>query len=345
MLMLRIAFVFLSLTTFVHAAPAKESQREPKVIWVVIDGIRQNEIQGTATDDNGRIVKAETLFPNLLALKNRGVFLPEMRISNPVGISLPAYADMFAGRRQEKIVSNTPPAEDYKSAYPTIFEAVKNGLDLSSDGVAVHASWPNICHIVGTADIYKSCGWKAGTYIKPEVWGDGSRSDADTFLEVIRELPKRHPRLAFIHFTDADEEAHLQDSIKEHMSLHYGIFNYHNALRESDNYLGRLWKMIQEDPYYKDSTYLIVNTDHGRDNWPDPNNWANHGRCVRKYGAKQTCSGCSHVFAVAVGPGLKRKVVKTNYTHIDLAPTVAKLLGVEMPSAAGHAIGEISPSR
>lgn len=314
--------------------------KEPKVVLVVIDGIRALELQGKAKDDDNKTVKAVALFPNLMALKKQGVFFPDMRISNPVGISLPAYADIFAGRRQEKIVSNSPASEDYRSHYPTIFDAVKSGLKLDEDGVAVHSSWANICAITGKKEIYKSCGWKEGLFGKPEVY-HGSRSDMDTFLQLASEVPKRKPRLLFVHLGDADEEAHNQERVQQKLGLNYGIFNYHKALREDDYYVGRIWKLLQTDPFYKDSTYLIVTTDHGRDNWPDPNNWANHGRCVRKHGAKDTCSGCRHVFALVVGPGLKNQVVETQYSHIDLAPTIAKLLSVEMPSALGQAIPEI----
>ena len=37
---------------------------EPKVVVIVIDGIRSHEIEGTATDDNGKIVPSASLFPN-----------------------------------------------------------------------------------------------------------------------------------------------------------------------------------------------------------------------------------------------------------------------------------------
>ena len=69
----------------------------PKVVLVAIDGVRPLELRD------------EAIFPELMRLKEQGLFLPGMQISNPAGISLPAYADIFAGRRQERIVSNDPP--------------------------------------------------------------------------------------------------------------------------------------------------------------------------------------------------------------------------------------------
>jgi arylsulfatase A-like enzyme len=84
-----------------------------------------------------------------------------------------------------------------------------------------------------------------------------------------------------------------------------------------------------------------VTTDHGRDVVPTPDQWAEHGVCVKRYGMKEVCEGCRHVFAVAVGPGIKPRTVTTQYTHLDLAPTVAKIFGLEMPTSSGKPIPEI----
>ena len=323
--------VLLAFCSSAHATIVKE----PKVVVIVIDGVRAQEWRGQAKDVSGRVLKTAELFPNIAALKEKSVFFSQMKVSNPAGISLPAYADIFAGRRQEKIINNDPKAEDFKSQYPTIFDVVKTGLKLKENDVALHSSWIKVCPVAGTEKFYRSCGWAPGKYVKPEFYGD-SRSDMDTFLGVMRDVPKHHPRFLFVHFADADEEAHYQNTFQEADDFDYGIFNYHKSLRESDHYLGRIWKMLQSDAFYKDSTYLIVTTDHGRDNWPDANSWGSHGRCVSKHGAKELCSGCSSVFAMMTGPGIKANTVPTPQSHIDIAPTIAMLFGVSMPSAVGR---------
>lgn len=356
------------------------------VVLILIDGMRRREILGQASDDRGQPVRAGELLPNLTALRKSGVFFTRMRISNPAGVSLPAYADIFAGRRQERILTNAPPSADFRSHYPTIFSAVKSGLGLGFDGVALIASWSPLCSIailppVAPADdFYKSCGFSSnaapplaktlGTgglspaaaaaplysappspssartpapsalYFKPEIYA-GSRADSDTFLEVLKEVPRRHPRLLVVHFVDADEEAHLALRVKRRSSQEYGIFHYHQALRASDYYVGRLWDMLQSDPFYHDKTYLLISTDHGRDDFPDPNQWAQHGHCISEFGARRTCSGCSQIFAIAVGPGLSPLRVKKPYEHTSLAPTIARLLGAAMPNATGHVMDEL----
>ncbi len=369
-------------------APVPSPDRR-NVIVILVDGVRLRDVLGRGIDDNGKPVRAGELLPNLTSLRKSGVFLPRFQISNPAGVSLPGYADIFAGRRQEKIVSNYPPPADLRSHYPTVFQGLRKQLGLGFDGVALIASWAPLCNIAvlppvaASDDFFRSCGFKnsaalsqvappgspapsegaaapadAGSgpgatlpsgglvanpnYFKPDIYG-GSRADSDTFLEALSELPRRHPRFAVIQFVDADEEAHMQRRVQRRLTQNYGIFHYHQALRASDYYIGRLWAMLQADPVYRGTTYLVITTDHGRDDYPEPDQWTLHGHCVSEFGAKKTCGGCSHIFAVAVGPGLRPQTVKKVYDHTSIAPSVAQLLGTSLGGSSGPVIPELLP--
>ena len=177
---------------------------QPNVVLVLLDGVRQQEWTGKALDDYGNPVRTAELLPNLTRLRKSGLFFPHFQISNPAGVSLPAYADIFAGRRQERITSNYPPADDFRSHYPTLLQVIKRDLGLPFDGVALHSSWSKLCPIAAmppldpSEDFYRSCAFANNAnpspgYFKPEIYG-GSRSDIDTFLELAQELPRRHPR-------------------------------------------------------------------------------------------------------------------------------------------------------
>lgn len=335
--------------------PASPAPSGKNVVLVLIDGIRQQEWGGRAVDDAGRPVKMADMFPVLLQLRKRGLWLPNVAISNPAGVSLPAYSDIFAGRRQEKILSNYPPAEDFHSHYPTLMQEARKQLRLGFDGVSLIASWGPLCTIafqpplIPDDDFYRSCAFKVNASpgpeqplsFKPEVYS-GSRTDVDTFMEFLREVPKRHPRLLVIHLGDADEEAHLHARVFRKTGQHYGIFHYHQALRQDDYLVGRIWDALQADPFYRDNTYLIVTTDHGRDTAEDPAQWASHGRCIAEKIRTKPCSGCSGVFALAVGPGIPARTARGSYLHTDIAPTIAKLLNIEFPSATGKPIREIT---
>jgi hypothetical protein len=313
---------------------------DPKVFVVVIDGVRDLEVRGGAQDDFGQPVSAESIFPHLTTLKKEGLYLPEMRITNSKGVSLPGYADIFAGRRQEQITGND---FDEPSPYPTFFQVIKEKAGLSATDVALFSSWNKLCVLssskdAGSAgDFFRSCGWVKGKFYKPEIFEE-SRSDSDTMVEMLQVIPKTHPRLAFIHLGDADEEAHLHKKIESKAKVYYGIYSYHAALRNSDYIVGRLWKLLQEDPYYKGSTYLMVTTDHGRDDGKVNPGWADHGNCL-------FCDGYKKIFGVVVGPGVGPQVVATNYEHKDIAPTLAKIFNVEMPTAEGKPIAEVFANR
>src|SRR5262249_18363859 len=112
------------------------------------------------------------------------------------------------------------------------------------------------------------------------------------------------------------------------------------ALREEDYYIGRLWKILQADPFYKKTTTLIVTTDHGRDNIPDPHQWWDHGECLR-HGDHHLCSGCQQSFAVFVGPGIRSREISTPYSHADLAPTIARIFGLSMPDGTGKPMAQV----
>lgn len=371
----------------VHGAEVGPAQpgvpKERNVVLILVDGIRQQEWGGRAVDDAGRPVRFSELFPVLGQLRKRGLWLPNVSISNPAGVSLPAYADIFAGRRQEKILTNHPPVEDFRSHYPTLMQQAVRPLKKGFDGVALVASWSPLCAIAAVPpllaedDFFRSCGFKnnvmnvmngaqapsapvpvpvpvptqvqgqgsalppgPGPFFKPEVYAN-SRTDVDTFLEFAREVPKRHPRLVVIHLGDADEEAHLHARVQRKTGQHYGIFHYHLALRQDDYLLGRIFDTLQADPFYRDNTYLLITTDHGRDTAEDPAQWASHGRCIAEKIRTKPCSGCAGVFALAVGPGIPARTARGTYKHTDLAPTVAKLLGIGFPTATGKPIREI----
>lgn len=281
-----------------------------------------------------------------MALRSQGVFLGCMEISNPVGISLPAYADLFAGRRQEAFLDNRNGQVECASQYPTIFQAARRGLGGGRDSVALIASWKLLASLSTTPDggesndFFRSVYESRADHFKPEIY-DGARSDMDTFLHFACEVPRRRPQFIFVHFGDADEEGHLHQIVRDSRQSYFGIFHYHQALRASDYYVGRIWELLQSDPFYRDSTYLIVSTDHGRDNTPDDTQWWDHGACVER--GKPLCSGCKEVFGLVVGPGLAKRHVEKKYSHIDFAPTIAHLLNIPMPTAAGTVIEEAIP--
>jgi arylsulfatase A-like enzyme len=76
-----------------------------------------------------------------------------------------------------------------------------------------------------------------------------------------------------------------------------------------------LWKLIQTDSIYKNTTTLFITNDHGR----HTTDFAGH---------RDQCDGCRHIMLMALGPDVKAGEVDsvTRY-QIDIAPTIGMLLG------------------
>ncbi len=107
------------------------------------------------------------------------------------------------------------------------------------------------------------------------------------------------------------------------------LAEYWDVLRRDDQELSRLRAEIASDPVLRSTTTLIVMTDLGRDE--KPNTSGGYGRSDGSPDAT-TCA------IVAEGPGVKKGAnPKAPRDVRDVAPSIAKLLGFEMPFAEGRA--------
>ena len=117
---------------------------------------------------------------------------------------------------------------------------------------------------------------------------------------------------------------------------HTGAFSlYVDAIRRSDRICADLWKAIQANPEYKDRTNLIILPDFGRDSDQEAggNGFQHH----------RTGDALSRTtWMLALGPDVRQNtVVDRAIESIDLAPTLATLLGCDAMMARGRLIGEL----
>jgi hypothetical protein len=148
-------------------------------------------------------------------------------------------------------------------------------------------------------------------------WAD-CRDDAITFPLAMEYLRKRHPRVLFILQGDTDEHAH------------HGRYDLVlDSAHDFDADLKTLWEIVQGDPEYRDSTSLIVLTDHGRGD--APHGWRNHGANV---------DGAENIWIGILGPDTFPLGERSNVeaTQSQIAATLAALLGedfrADFPDAA-----------
>ncbi len=131
-------------------------------------------------------------------------------------------------------------------------------------------------------------------------------------------MKKDQPDIVFVNFGYTDHIAHISADIK----------NYHAAVRNTDELMWKLWKTIQSDPNYRDSTTVFFTNDHGR----HTHDFQNHG---------DHCEGCEHIMLLVLGPDVKKGAVIDKETlEIDVAPTAAELLGFQTPLATGRVLNE-----
>ncbi len=152
--------------------------------------------------------------------------------------------------------------------------------------------------------------------------GSGHREDSLTYIRLIDIFETYHPNLLQVDFREPDYSAHQGD-----------WSNYLKGIEKTDQYVAGLWAFLQSDKQYANRTTLFVTNDHGRHLDTVSVGFSGHG---------DSCDGCRHINFFAIGPDLRKGVVSFNpREQIDVAPTVAYLLGFKMNGLSGQTMLEL----
>ncbi len=142
--------------------------------------------------------------------------------------------------------------------------------------------------------------------------------DKEVYDSLITIMDRDHPRFIYAVFPEVDEQGH-----------HGGWNGYINAIKKADSLCFEVYKKIQNDPFYKDSTLFIVTTDHGRHSY----NYNSHG---------DFCHGCRHIPFLAIGPGIKvDTIIDLKRDYLDITPTISYLMGVPVSYFYGEIMKEM----
>ncbi|MFM7176937.1 MAG: alkaline phosphatase family protein [Bacteroidota bacterium] len=150
----------------------------------------------------------------------------------------------------------------------------------------------------------------------------GYREDSITINSAMRVLQTGKPKLMLINLKEPDVAGHMGD---------WPL--YLDGIRKGDAYAYQLWTFIQGHPQYRNNTVLLITNDHGRhsDGWS--NGFVSHG---------DNCNGCRHINFLALGPDIRKGHIDTSfYSQNDIAATIAKILGIEMPHCSGKIMAGI----
>ena len=138
------------------------------------------------------------------------------------------------------------------------------------------------------------------------------------FSRVARYIIKnREPNLLLVHFTVADTMQHAYGPQSE--EAYWARSNVDNRLRE-------IWEALQEPPFRDNSTLFVV---------------AEHGFApVDKSSPTHVILRQEGLITLDVDGGRPGTRVGAIYA-VDVAPTIAAILGLELPEASGRVLTEI----
>ena len=251
------------------------------------------------------------------------------QILNPLKFSYPGYSETFTGHVDPQIDSN----EDPDNPNVTVFEWL-NARPALKGKVAAFATWDAFTRIINAkrSGVPVFDGWdrggNTGTGTAREsamrdlfattvrYWPDNTW-DALTHHTMLDYMATRKPRVMFIGYGETDEWAHAG---------RYDL--YLSSAHQVDAFLADLWARVQAHPQYRDSTTLIVTTDHGRGYGAK---WRDHGEDV---------VGAENIWMAVLGPdtpalGARSQIAKVRQAQV--AATIAALLGENWQAAEPRA--------
>ena len=283
--------------------------RGKNVIFITLDGVRYQEFF------NKDIFKK---FWDQHASKGIVLGDPDkkskVRVANIMSLSLPAYRTIHTGRRTLCKTNNCK-----HTKRETFSERIKKKLNLPHHKIAILGSWDAICrgamrkskavlHSCGTEDFpvegHEELNFKSQTDLP--VWKN-ARLDKYTWAHGFKYIKEHEPRLLTLSMDDSDEYGHDKE-----------WENYLQSLREYDQKIHELFKLLKTMGEYGENTLVFITTDHGR------------GK--KKWWGHTLMRQARPIWMSLAGPGIPAKGSishRKKVTHLDIKPFIEKYLGVK----------------
>lgn len=247
-----------------------------------------------------------------------------VNLTNKMVFSYPGYNEILTGKADDEHIKSND--KNYNKNI-TILEVLNRSANYKNK-VAAFASWDVFPYIINDkrSGIPVNAGYMnaAGSNLSerelflnetqkqaPIIW-ESVRLDMFTHHYAKEYIKRKQPKVVYIAYGETDDFAHG------------GVFDYYiKSLYTSDQMIEDLWNYVQNNSFYKDNTYFIITTDHGRGVGTDPESlWTSHGKDVKD--ADQT-------WLAILGPTIKVKgeVSETSQIYTaEIAGIIAEISGV-----------------
>jgi Type I phosphodiesterase / nucleotide pyrophosphatase len=357
-----------ALVSFLHGASELKTKN---VVLVTIDGLRWQEVFrgsddamankefGGVSDKALVFMQAEFARPTVKERReslmpffwskivtdgqlygNRDTGSP-MRVTNGVSISYPGYNEMLCGFPDDKNILNNGRVPNPNI---TVLEWLNAQPEFNGKVVPV-AAW-NVFESIFNVKRSGLPLWLTNQSSDPatasprlleiEQWmrdiptkGRDEHYDAFVYRAALDAIDSKQPRLLFVGFGEPDTYGHRR-----------AYDSYLDSIRRCDRFIRELWEKLQATPQYRDTTTLIVTTDHGRGR--SPQDWANHSTKM---------PGSDETWVAILGPDtppLGERHAAGEIATAQLAATVAQFLGRDYHAVvplSAPAIPDVFPLR
>ncbi len=341
-LLLILLFAFYSLD-------AQKVHKTENFVLVTLDGLRWQEVFGGAADSLlndpdyvSDTTQLQSLFGGYSSVEKREKLLPffwqtiakagqlygnrwqgnKVNCTNDFWFSYPGYNEILTGYGDPAINSN----DKIWNPNATVLEWL-NKLPEYHGKVAAFGSWEVFPYIINErrSGIPVNAGFEtvqdANLTSKeaflnelqaqiPSPWAS-VRLDAFTHNYALEYLKRKHPKILYIAYGETDDFGH--DGRYDH---------YLKSARQTSNWLEELWNYLQNDPFYKNKTTLLLTTDHGRGDSPKKA-WKSHGKSFK---------GSDAIWLAVIGPDTPALGVvneKGQLFQNQIAKTIAAFLGLD----------------
>ncbi len=272
-----------------------------------IDGVRASE--GFGAPGGGHL---QALLDGLAPEGSLLTFVENRALTT----TLPAHQVVVTGDYSD--YDTMPPNEDrlyLNPRSPTLFEAFRHQTGAPADSCWVVSNTPHLY------DTHRSLmpGYGEPYEAQRRVSLSGGDGDPWVWDQIDEVMADQVVSLMLVNLHETDRKAH---------SGEWGA--YTGAMEHASADLVSFWDQLQADPDYAGRTALVVFTDHGRHLDGVAEGWIEHG---------DECQGCRQTFVLALGPGIRHDLVSDSTASlVDVAPTVAHLMGLDLPHARGRVL-------